>query len=100
MALRELLLTEKSPILKRWLGLIKTTHPAGESPFKKGKDPFSNPEGYVISHETEALFNELLQDKMDSEKICSSLDKIIRIKAVQDVTPSEAIAFVSFSRKQ
>jgi len=94
MALRQLLLKEKSPILKRWLNLIAGAHPAGESPFKKSKDPFSNPQGYVLSHETDSLFHELLQDKMDSEKVCSSLDKIIRIKAVQDMTPGQAVAFI------
>ena len=94
MSLRELLSQKRSPILKRWLDLIAASQPAGKSPVKTNKDPFSNPEGYTLNLETEAIFCELIQEKMDINRICSSMENIIRIKAVQDISPGQAISFI------
>jgi len=94
MSLRELLSQKRSPILKRWLDLIAASQPAGKPPVKTNKDPFSNPEGYTLNLETEAIFSELVQDRMDTAKVCSSLENIIKIKAVQDITPGQALSFM------
>ena len=49
--------------------------------------------GLTISTEIETLYDEIISgDNM--EKISSCLDSIIRIRAVQDFKPSQAVAFV------
>jgi len=92
--LENFLLRNKAAILERWYHLILETYPAHTSRFLKGeKDRFVNPVGHTISRETEALYDELLRG-MDVDKLSTSLENIIRIRSVQDFSPSEGIAFV------
>ena len=94
MQLRELLSQRKAAILNRWFNLITGTSLADISRPSKGKDEFSDPEGNTVSREIGALFEELLQDTMNSEKACASLSGILHIKAVQDYSPGTAVGFV------
>jgi hypothetical protein len=94
MALSKLLTQNKDSILQRWFNLIADTYPTEVSGFLKGKDRFSNPVGYTISQETNTLYEELLQGRVDSDKASASLESIVKITAIQDFTPGEAISFV------
>ena len=74
-------------------------YPADTQRFlKKEKNRFSNPVGQTIAEDVEILYDELTAGK-DMVKIQSSLDNIIRIRAVQDFTPSQAVGFVFQLRK-
>ena len=99
MQLEKLLSQNKASVLERWFNLIAETHSAEFSAFLKGKDRFTNPVGYTISQEINALYEELLQGRVDSEEVYASLDNIIKIRAVQDFTPPQAIAFVFLLKK-
>jgi hypothetical protein len=92
--LNALLVEKKSAIVKKWFGLIIDNYPADTSHFlKKQKDCFLNPVGYTISQSTDGIFNELLGGQL-SEKMHLLLDDIIKIKAVQDFSASQAISFI------
>ena len=94
MSLETLLANHRSSIIKKWRDAIIATYPGDAQRFlKKEKDPFSNPVGHIITREVEILFDELIGGG-DREKISSSLDKILRIRAVQDFKPSQAVGFV------
>lgn len=70
------------------------TYPEDTSRFLKSeRDRFANPVGYTISNELPRLYDELVGD-MDGEKLLASIDNILRIRAVQDFSPSEAVGFV------
>ena len=99
MALTKLLTQYKDAILQRWLDLITDTYPTEASAFLKGKDRFSNPVGYTISQEINAVYEELLQGRVDSDRASTSLDNIIRIRAIQDFSPHEAVSFVFLLKK-
>ena len=96
----EKLLSEKGPaILDRWLKLILESYPADTQRFlKKQKDPFANPVRHTISREIENIYKELLQG-LDREKVSPFLDRIIRIRAVQDFPPSQALDFIFLLKK-
>lgn len=99
MVLEHLLSQKRAAILGRWFQLILETYPADTSRFlKKEKDRFINPVGYTISQEIEALYDELLQE-MNSDKLAACLDNIIRIRAVQDFSPSQTVAFIFLLKK-
>ena len=99
MALEQLLTRRKSAILDRWLRLILESYPTDVSRFlKQEKDQFANPVGHTISQETEILYDELLHG-MDADKVTACLDNIIRIRSVQDLSPSQAIAFTFLLKK-
>jgi len=89
----------KPVIVKKWFDLVIQTYPVDTSNFlKTQKDPFANPVGQTVLRGLEALFDVLLKGP-DADTISSFLDPIIRIRAVQDFTPSKAVAFI-FSLKQ
>lgn len=99
MKLEDLLKQKASHIRKRWLNLIIETYPADSQRFlREQKDRFANPVGTTLSSEVETLCHELLHG-MDSEKVNSSLDKIIRIRAIQDFSPARAMTFIFLLKK-
>ena len=91
----KIFLSDKGPsIIKKWRDVILKTYPDDTQRFlRKEKDQFSNPVGHIIGKDIEALYNELISEG-DTDKILSCLENIIRIRAVQDFKPSQAIAFV------
>ena len=90
----DLIRENRSAILKKWFGLVIDSYPKDTARFlKKEKDSFANPVGSTIEHELGSLLDQLLQEP-DREKASRFLDRIIRIRAIQDFTPSDAVAFV------
>jgi hypothetical protein len=98
-ALVNLLLQNQKAILERWLHLILETYPAETSALlKKEKDQFMNPVGSTISREIETLFEELLQG-LNSDRLSASLSPILKIRSVQDFSPSQATGFIFLLKK-
>jgi len=99
MNLKDVLSEKRSAILKRWFDVIVETYPAETATFLKNqKDRFANPVAAAVSHGIENIFDELLQGA-DTERVSPFLDNIIRIRAVQDFTPSGALAFIFLLKK-
>jgi hypothetical protein len=99
MKLEDLLKQKASHIRKRWLDLILETYPADSQRFfREQKDRFANPVGTTLSREVESLYHELLHG-MDPERLNSSLEEIIRIRAIQDFSPSKAMSFIFLLKK-
>ncbi|MBW2602775.1 MAG: RsbRD N-terminal domain-containing protein [Deltaproteobacteria bacterium] len=96
MRLNQLLTQRKTAIVKKWFTATIETYPSDTAKFLKSrKDPFANPVGRTIHQGLEALFNELLKET-DHNVILSFLDPIIRIRAIQNFSPSQAISFIFF----
>ncbi|MGD9125607.1 MAG: RsbRD N-terminal domain-containing protein [Desulfarculaceae bacterium] len=95
MDLPELLNTNRAAILDRWFATILETYPAETAKFLKSqKDRFANPVGSTISREIEAIFDQLVAGNYSGSDVTNFLDRIIRIRAIQDFTPSQALAFI------
>ncbi len=94
MSLQNLLTEKRSKIIKKWQDAIISSYPKDSQGFlKKEKSQFANPVGMIIGKEIETLFDELMKGD-NPEKISSCLDTVIRIRAVQDFKPSQAVSFV------
>jgi hypothetical protein len=94
MKLDKLLFQHKTTLVKRWFDEIVRTYPVDTADFlKQQKDPFANPVGRTTLKGLEALFD-VLSTGIDREAINSFLDPIIRIRAIQDFTPSRATSFI------
>lgn len=78
--------------------VLETYPPDSVSFFKNTKDPFANPVGNTIKRSIDLLFTEVLKEKMDGPTVQEAMEPIIRLRAVQEFTPSQAMAFV-FSLK-
>jgi hypothetical protein len=97
--LEEFLLQKKPRIVKRWLDSIIETYPLDTQRFlKHQKDQFLNPVGSTISKEIDTLFLDLIKG-ISLERTCASLEGIIRIRAIQDFSPSKAISFIYLLKK-
>jgi hypothetical protein len=94
MELKDLLSRNETAILKRWFNLILETYPADTATLmRKDKDQFTNPVGSTVSREIEVLFKKLCEGSQN-ERCQPSLDSILRIRSVQDFSPSQAVGFV------
>lgn len=94
MQLATLLSQKKAAILGRWLTMIYESYPPETAIFlRKEKNRFDNPMGYRISEGLEGLYGTLLQE-MERDQVLTCLDEIIRIRALQDFAPSQALAFI------
>jgi len=93
MKLEKILRNKSSSIIKKWQNKIIESYPEDTQRFlKKEKDRFANPVGHIMNTEIEKLYNAFLNK--DEEKIFTCLDNIIRVRAVQDFTPSSAVYFI------
>jgi hypothetical protein len=94
MELKDLLSSNEATILKRWFNLILETYPADTATLmRKDKDQFTNPVGATLSREIEVLFKKLCEGSQN-ERCQASLDSILKIRSIQDFSPSQAVGFV------
>ncbi|UCG77702.1 MAG: RsbRD N-terminal domain-containing protein [Nitrospirota bacterium] len=94
MTLNDLLSEKGSAIKKKWFDAVIETYPPETSKFFGGnKSEFRNPVGDTINKAVEGIFDQLINDK---EPLTGSdvLDQIIRVRAIQDFSPSEAVRFI------
>jgi hypothetical protein len=92
--LEKILEQKQSVIEKKWFELAAKTYAPDAADFiKSNTDPFANPVGAAMLSGLKVLLDQLIHG-MDTETITSHLDPIIRIRAVQKFTPSQATAFI------
>ncbi len=91
-----LLTEQKAAIVDRWLQTILKTYPAQTQTFLvKQRDSIANPVGQTFAREFGPLFESLLTSpEVDRAAVELHLDPIVRIRAVQEFSPSEALSFV------
>lgn len=94
MGLAELLEKHKRAIVNKWFDAVVHTYPADTARFLKSqKDPFANPVGRTTFKGLDGTYDQL-RGEMHTETLAATLDPIIRIRAIQDFTPSQAAGFV------
>lgn len=99
MRLESLLVRNKRTILEDWFRLFTETYPADSAQFlKRENDPFANPVGSSARTGLGAVFDELLGG-MDAQTLADFLDPLIRIRAVQSFSPSQAVGFIFLLKK-
>ena len=99
MNLDNFLSEQRNTIIKKWVNCVVESYaPETSRLLQKESNQFANPVGHTILHGIQAVYDELLRS-MDYEKLTPHLDRIIRIRAIQDFAPAQAISFI-FSLKQ
>jgi len=97
--LEKLLEKNKAAITKKWFNLATQTYAFDTAEFLKSKtDPFANPVGSTMMTGLDGILDRLIHN-MDPQTLNSHLDSIIRIRAVQDFSPSQATAFILSLKK-
>jgi hypothetical protein len=90
MDLNEALANKRKEILALWIERTLDSYTSSGF-FKRAKDPFANPVGVNITNGLTALFDLLLANA-DQQAFLEPLDTVVRIRAVQEFTPSQALA--------
>jgi len=99
MSLENLLMKKRTAITRQWFDLVVKTYPSETQQFiKSQRDPFANPVGQTTLKGLQSLFDEILKG-IDKESVLPFLDPIIRIRAVQNFSPSMAVAFIPDLKK-
>jgi hypothetical protein len=94
MTLKEHLQENRSAIVDQWFETVVGTYQEEtRGPLRRQNAPFTNPVGFNTHQGLEGLLDGLLKGMMPSET-SRFLDGIVRIRAVQDFAPSEAIRFI------
>lgn len=84
----------KSALLAEWLAQTLASYPEPARHFlAQEKDRFRNPVGYTLREGLASLVEELLGG-MDPDRLRNALEGIVRVRAVQDMPPREALAFL------
>jgi hypothetical protein len=86
----EALTGKKQEILSLWIERTLDSY-AAPGFFKSAGDPFANPVGSNITGGLTALLD-LLRTDADIQAFGKPLDQVVRIRAVQDLTPAQAVA--------
>ncbi len=96
----ERLTPHRDEILKSWCADILGCYPEeGALHLKRLGDPFANPIGTAVFEVTGPLFDSLAEgcdmgDRCDRGDVPVLLDRIIRPRAIQDLTPAQSVGFV------
>lgn len=90
---------KKASILHRWFTLTMDGYPPGGGAFfGKETNSFANPVGSTLLGGMKILLTSLL-DGTDCGKLSETLESMVKIRAVQDFSPSQALAFIFLLKK-
>lgn len=99
MEFRERLQKKKEAIIQRWLNETLATYAdEAAAAFGREKDPFANPVGHSLRGGTRGIFEALLEGT-DVDETHQYLHEILRIRAVQQFSPSQSLGFVFALKK-
>jgi hypothetical protein len=99
MNLKTLLSERKGAILNSWFDLVLETYPLDTANFLRSqKDQFTNPVGHTLLETLKGLLEEIINGT-DQKKIAPHLENMIKVRAIQEFSPSKAIGFI-FSLKK
>ena len=99
MNLESRLAERRDDLVAKWRDMVLGTYPAETQKFwQRQKNRFANPVGHAIDECTARLFDLVLQWD-DAEAVAEALDQLIKIRAVQDFSPSQAISVIYLLKK-
>jgi hypothetical protein len=92
--LDEYLSEKRDAVVAEWYQRITSQYPPETARFlSQQADPFANPVGAALREELGPLYDAVVAGG-DVDRVDQALDRIIRVRAVQDFRPSEALAFL------
>jgi hypothetical protein len=97
--LREVLAQHRPAILARWREMVFGSYPPEAARFfRSEKDPFHNPVGQSLLRCTEALYDGVALDE-ERGRVSEALEALVRLRAVQEFSASEAVGFVFWLKR-
>lgn len=93
--MKDFLTARRTPIVEEWFARTLESYPPQTAHFLKGVvDRFRNPAGHSLRENLAALFDAVLLSD-DWPEATRALRDLVQLRAVQDFTPDEAVAFIA-----
>jgi hypothetical protein len=84
----------RDEVLKRWIGRVFDEYPEETAKFlRSNSDRFANPVAAGLREGLAEILDGILRG-VEPHELTSALDRVIRVRAVQDFEPSVAVGFV------
>ena len=100
MTLQDLLSQRQPAVCERWLdAILRDYGPVTAARWRKERDPFANPVGHALSTGLPEILDAVARGQGLGERALSALQEIVRVRSVQDFTPSRAVSFVCLLRR-
>ena len=94
MTLKDLLAEKKTIILQRWLDRILEGYPPDtQTFFRENKSPYSNPIGFTLRKGMEGIIDQILRP-LSVEEARAILEPVMKVRAVENLPPSQAGEFI------
>jgi len=94
MNFKEALAEKKEKIVQQWIEAVMASYSAdGASFFMRQKDRFANPLGFAAKSGLTAVFDQLTGDQ-PSHEMPPELNQFIKLRSVQNFSPSAAVGFI------
>jgi hypothetical protein len=94
MGLIEQLALKKEAVVSAWFARVADSYPPETARFLRSQaDMFANPVGQTTLRSLRALID-LLESEPDPHALREALDPVLRIRAIQAFTPTQAVRFV------
>lgn len=92
MNITELCNNRRESLLPHWAECFFSGYPLESTGFLRSRqDPFANPVGQTTRDSLAVLYDAVAGADMDSAMVKDALDKLMRLRAVQDMSPSRAV---------
>ena len=92
--LQQLFESKKASILHEWFNATVNQYPPKTAKFLQNEtDQFANPMGRIYQNELNHILEGIINQK-DVSSLSINLENIIKIKAVQEFSPSESLSFL------
>ena len=93
-AFQDLVADRRTAVVSEWMEAILAGYPAETARFlRTNRDPFGNPVGAALREGLGTVLDGAM-GVADDDSLAQALDRIIRVRAVQDFCPSAAIGFL------
>ena len=90
--------THEAEITERWRSLTLAVYPKDTGRAMRAAQPFRNPVGESLTDSLSQLYAGIASGA-DIVDLHEPMDRIVRIRAVQDMRPSDAVGFVFFNKR-
>lgn len=89
----EILRTFKKDVTSGWVEAVFSTYPLETTGFLRTKnDPFTNPVAHMTREAAGILFDAMIGEEVEPGQVKASLERFVRLRAVQKFTPGESMA--------
>ncbi len=86
--------SDRTELLEEWLAAVLGGYPPEAArQMTRDRDPFRNPSGHLLRQNLAVLLEAVLREKGHPDA-ARALEDLVRLRAVQDFTASQAVAFL------